>query len=185
MTEGGPGRSSNFTLPKNMRVFERGWLSSNCILFMDDQHSVLVDSGYSSHADQTVRLVQHALAGRPLAKLINTHIHSDHAGGNAAIQRAFGCQTIVPVGSAPAVSTWDEARLSYRATGQRCERFTIDGTVTDGDELEFGDMVWTALAAPGHDPESMIFFNEENGILISADALWEDGFGVVFPELGG
>ncbi len=46
-------------------------------------------------------------------------------------------------------------------------------------------MQWEAMAAPGHDPHSLIFFCASEGILISADALWENGFGVVFPELEG
>jgi glyoxylase-like metal-dependent hydrolase (beta-lactamase superfamily II) len=41
------------------------------------------------------------------------------------------------------------------------------------------------LAAPGHDPSSLIFYCPQHEVLISADALWENGFGVVFPELEG
>ena len=54
------------TLPDSMRVFERGWLSSNNILFFDEEaHGgcALVDSGYLTHAPQTIALVQHALTG--------------------------------------------------------------------------------------------------------------------------
>ncbi|MDB5889223.1 MAG: beta-lactamase protein, partial [Polaromonas sp.] len=40
-------------------------------------------------------------------------------------------------------------------------------------------------AAAGHDPHSVIFFEPVKKILISADALWQNGFGVVFPELEG
>lgn len=38
---------------------------------------------------------------------------------------------------------------------------------------------------PGHDPHSIILFEPERRLLISADALWENGFGVVFPEIEG
>jgi hypothetical protein len=48
-----------------------------------------------------------------------------------------------------------------------------------------GETDWVALAAPGHDPNSLIFYCEQHRCLISADALWENGFGVVFPELDG
>jgi glyoxylase-like metal-dependent hydrolase (beta-lactamase superfamily II) len=48
-----------------------------------------------------------------------------------------------------------------------------------------GDLRWQALAAPGHDPHSLIFYCAGEGLLISADALWENGFGVIFPELDG
>jgi glyoxylase-like metal-dependent hydrolase (beta-lactamase superfamily II) len=41
------------------------------------------------------------------------------------------------------------------------------------------------LAAPGHDPHMVMLFNRERGILISADALWEHGFGAIFPEIEG
>ena len=40
-------------------------------------------------------------------------------------------------------------------------------------------------AAPGHDPHAVLLFEPESGLLLSADALWENGFGVVFPELEG
>ncbi len=43
-------------LPAGMQVFERGWLSSNNILFIGEQQAALVDSGYLTHAPQTLAL---------------------------------------------------------------------------------------------------------------------------------
>ena len=48
-----------------------------------------------------------------------------------------------------------------------------------------GDAMWQVHAAPGHDTHSVILFESDSKTLISADALWENGFGVVFPELEG
>jgi glyoxylase-like metal-dependent hydrolase (beta-lactamase superfamily II) len=48
-----------------------------------------------------------------------------------------------------------------------------------------GDRSWQVHAAPGHDTHSVILFEPAERILVSADALWERGFGVVFPELEG
>ena len=172
-------------LPTGMQVFERGWLSSNNILFMDEQHTALVDSGYLIHAPQTLALVQQALGERKLDLLVNTHLHSDHCGGNALLQRHYGCRTLIPVAETAAVAAWDEDALSYAATGQQCERFGFDAAIQHGDRLQLGGMDWQVLAAPGHDPHSMILYCPQEGILISADALWENGFGVIFPELEG
>jgi glyoxylase-like metal-dependent hydrolase (beta-lactamase superfamily II) len=168
-----------------MRVLERGWLSSNNILFLGSRQSALVDSGYVTQADQTVALVRQALQGRPLDRLINTHLHSDHCGGNAALQRTYACRTTIPATEAGKVQAWDEDGLTYKATGQQCARFTFDETLAPGDVLTLGDMTWQALAAPGHDPHSLILYCADERILISADALWEHGFGVIFPELEG
>ena len=172
-------------LPATMRVFERGWLSSNNVLFIGRDDSALVDSGYVSHAAQTLALVRHELGARRLDRVINTHLHSDHCGGNAALQREYGARVLVPVADAPAVAAWDEKKLSFDACGQQCDRFALNGTVSPGDELVLGDLAWRALAAPGHEPHSLVFFCEQEGIVISADALWENGFGVIFPELEG
>jgi glyoxylase-like metal-dependent hydrolase (beta-lactamase superfamily II) len=169
-------------------VLERGWLSSNNVLVHargDEPGAVLIDSGHVSHAAQTVALVTHALQGRLLSRIVNTHLHSDHCGGNASLQRAFGAPVFVPPGQAEAVRRWDETALSYAPTGQHCERFGIAGTLQPGELLHAGGRRFEVLAAPGHDPESVVLFDAASGLLIAADALWENGFGVVFPELEG
>lgn len=176
-------------LPSDVAVFERGWLSSNNILLhgRDGEPATLVDSSHCLHGEQTAALVRHALRpGEALTALVNTHLHSDHCGGNAALQRAFpGVRLEIPPGEADAVARWDEDALSYRATGQRIERFMPGAVLRAGASLQVGARSWTALAAPGHDPHSLILFDAQDGVLISADALWADGFGVVFPELDG
>ena len=174
---------------EGLTVFERGWLSSNNVLLHgsgDGEPATLVDASHCLHGEQTVALVRHALRrGEALSAIVNTHLHSDHCGGNAALQRAFGARLAIPPGEAAAVSRWDEDALSYRATGQRIERFVHDALLCPGDTLTVGRRTWQALAAPGHDPHSLILFDPRDGVLISADALWADGFGVVFPELDG
>ena len=169
-----------------LTVFERGWLSSNNVLFgAADAPPVLVDSGHCNHAEQTVALVAHALQGRPLARVVNTHLHSDHCGGNAALHSRYGCEITIPAGEADKVARWDEDALTYKLTGQSCPRFSHAGVMSAGDQIELGAMPWHVMASPGHDPESMVLYQPEAQILISADALWENGFGVVFPELEG
>ncbi|WP_020655240.1 MBL fold metallo-hydrolase [Massilia niastensis] len=172
-------------LPPPIRLLERGWLSSNSVLLTGPDDTALIDSGYATHAGQTLALVRHALAGRSLDRLLNTHLHSDHCGGNAALRAAYGCQVAIPALDAARVAAWDEEALSYRATGQQCPRFGFDATLAPGMALMLGGLRWEVLAAPGHDPHALLFFCAEEGVLVSGDALWEDGFGVIFPELAG
>ncbi len=170
---------------EGLTVLERGWLSSNNVLIPDPIGATLVDSGHCVHAPQTLALVRQALQGAPLARVINTHLHSDHCGGNAALQRTFGAAVAIPPGQAAAVAGWDEDRLSHRPTGQRCERFQAQDTLQPGAELRRGGRLWQVLASPGHDPDSVMLFDTTGGVLLSADALWEHGLSVVFPELEG
>lgn len=174
------------TLPRGVTVFERGWLSSNNILLEGSAGTALIDSGYGAHAAQTLALVQASLKDRALDVLVNTHLHSDHCGGNAALQAAYpALRTLIPPGHAAQVQRWDAVALSYEPTGQTCPPFLMTAALQPGTELRLGDAMWQIHAAPGHDPHSVILFEPASRVLVSADALWERGFGVVFPELEG
>lgn len=177
---------SVLALPPGLQVFERGWLSANGIFFKGPDGTALVDSGYASHSAQTVALMQRALGARPLDLLLNTHLHSDHCGGNAALQQAFPqLKTLIPPGLARYVRDWDPVALSYQPTGQQCARFGFEGMLNPGQELSLGSARWQVHAAPGHDPHSVVLFEPGTRTLISADAIWENGFGIVFEELEG
>lgn len=173
-------------LPDGVSVFERGWLSSNNILIRNAGAAALIDSGYHTHSGQTVQLVETALREAPLAMLLNTHLHSDHCGGNAALQARYPeLLTLVPPGHLEAVRSWDPVALGYELIGQECERFSAQGALAPDSTFRMGAAVWEVHSAPGHDPLAVLLFDPDTRTLISADALWEHGFGVVFPELDG
>ena len=169
-----------------MQFIERGWLSANNVIFLEADGGTIVDTGYVAHAEQTLALVDAALDGRPLKRILNTHLHSDHCGGNAALQARWpDVQTWIAPGHAHYVRHWNPDALSYTPTGQNCPRFQATGTLQPGSNVLLGEREWQIHAAPGHDPHSIILFEPQRRILISADALWENGFGVVFPEIEG
>ena len=175
----------SYSLPASMRVFERGWLSANNILFLEGEGATLVDSGYHSHAAQTLALLRQGLDGRQLRRLFITHAHSDHMGGNAALQAEYGCSITIPAGAATAVAGWDADALMLSPLGQSAPAFTYDSLIAAGAEVEMGGLTWQALAAPGHDMDALAYYCPEKRLLISGDALWENGFGLIFPELQG
>lgn len=170
-------------LPPTLRVIERGWLSSNVVVLHDGVSASVIDSGYVKHREQTVALVAQAAEQRPITHLYNTHCHSDHVGGNAALVRAFGCRVYIPEGEAQSVRDWDLIALDLTPWGQRSERFMFDDTLRSGQTYRLGQIDWQVCAAPGHDMDALIWYAPQEKLLISGDALWEDGFGAVFPEL--
>lgn len=168
-----------------LKVVERGWLSANMVVALGP-HSAVIDSGYCTHAEQTLALVQAHFGQAGPQRLLNTHLHSDHCGGNAALQQAWPMlRTLIPPGHASEVAAWNTYALTYEPTGQHCPRFRFDELLNPGQDIMLGDRPWQILAAPGHDPHSVVLFEPDSRTLISADALWENGFGVVFPELEG
>ena len=166
-----------------MHVFVRDWLSANFVVLRSADGGVVIDSGYGKHVPLTLALVasRMGLDGSPLAKIVNTHCHSDHMGGNAALHRAYGCAIAVPAGEAPLVAAWDQRQLLLDYAGQRAERFVATEILEPGSTHVWGDLEWRLLAAPGHDMAALMFFNDEHRLLISGDALWRNGYGFVMP----
>jgi glyoxylase-like metal-dependent hydrolase (beta-lactamase superfamily II) len=170
----------------NAQLLVRGWLSANNIVFLHQGRGQVVDTGYASHADQTLALVAHALAGAPLTDVLNTHLHSDHCGGNAALAARWpGLRTTVPAASRAKLLPWDEGQLSYQDTGQHCPRFVPQAFIADGDSVLLGGRRWQVHAAPGHDPDAVLLFEPQTATLISGDALWQHRLAIIFPELDG
>jgi glyoxylase-like metal-dependent hydrolase (beta-lactamase superfamily II) len=170
------------------QLLVRGWLSANSIVFPGSQAggTAVVDSGYFCHARQTVQLLETALSGRRIDHIVNTHLHSDHCGGNRALQERFrDADTSVPIGFRAAVEPWHEERLSFRDTGQHCPPFRVDRFIVPGERLRLGAREWEVHAAPGHDADAVMFFEPRERILISGDALWERRLAIIFPELAG
>lgn len=186
MTFKDPPVSFSVSLPAGISVFQRDWLSANNVFLHSPEQTVLIDSGYFTHAHMTLSLLGQALQGRALNLLVNTHLHSDHCGGNAAIQHEHpDLQTLIPPGHFQVVSQWKSDELTYDMTGQQCPPFRVTGHLLDEQICTWAGTNWQVYAAPGHDTHAMMFFCPEHRILISGDALWERGFGVIFPELEG
>jgi glyoxylase-like metal-dependent hydrolase (beta-lactamase superfamily II) len=173
-------------LPENIAFIERDWLSANHVMFRDGARVTLVDSGYGKFNDVTLQRVAAQLDRWGAARLddiINTHIHSDHIGGNVALQRAYpGCAIAIPAEEESALRNWDSDAQMLTYADQQAERFSWNAMIKAGQTTTLGGESWEAIATPGHDMGSLVFYCKRLRILISADALWGKGFGFVLPQ---
>ena len=178
--------SANFHLVHpRVTVIERGWLNCNQIVLTSRDENVLIDSGYGRHAQATVGYVEDVLQGSPLHRLINTHCHSDHMGGNRALREKYGCRIALPAEEIRHVVPWTAQSCWSAEMDQYVEEFQFDDTIASDDIVQSGDLQWRAVAAPGHDMGALMFWCESKRILITGDALWARGMGFVWPSIEG
>jgi len=98
--------------------------------------------------------------GWGLDLILNTHWHPDHAGGNAAIQKATGCQIVGP---------------------QEVTRIApLDRPLHEGDEVRLGDTVFRVLETGGHTLGHISYHDAPDGIVFVGDTLFALGCGRVF-----
>ena len=173
--------TQEITLAPGLQAIVRDWLDANHVLITGEAESVLIDTGSSAHAQRTLELVRSALGARRLTRIVNTHCHSDHMGGNAALAQAFGASISVPVDAAPLIDEWNTRELLLDYADQHADRFAYTDTIAASVEIALGGITWRAIAAPGHDMTALVFYAPEHRVLVSGDALWENGFGLVEP----
>ena len=170
--------------------FENGGLV-NCYL-IDAPRRTLIDTGTSSvpKASLLPALKELGWDLSDLRVIINTHLHIDHAGGNAEMQEASGAGIHIHKADAEYTDRDKYAekycRDALRLMGEadqipQAEAFQrsllgrewgIERILEDGDEVDLGgDVRLLVLHTPGHTPGSASFYWESESLLFSGDAV--------------
>ena len=102
-----------------------------------------------------------AAKGWRLTHILNTHHHFDHAGGNEALKKQWGC-TVVGAEN-------DAARIPG-----------IDSRVRDADRFEFGETYAQIFEVPGHTSGHIAFYFPDEGMAFVGDTLFALGCGRLF-----
>jgi glyoxylase-like metal-dependent hydrolase (beta-lactamase superfamily II) len=163
----------------------------NCYV-IDAPRRTLIDTGTASvpQASLLPALAEIGWDPSDLRIIVNTHLHSDHAGGNAEMLEASGAG--VHIHRADAELTDREqylekyCRESLRLMGQadlipQSEAFQrqmlgrewgVERRLEEGDEIDLGaDVRLLVLHTPGHTPGSASFYWESERLLFSGDAI--------------
>lgn len=128
-------------------------------LLTDPAGDVLIDGGYPESAPAIIASI--AKLGfdiRDVKLLLNTHAHSDHAGGLRALQQASGAELWISQGDSAVIAdggAGDRAlgRLRYFGMltgGLKFDPPHIDHTFTDGAVIRVGGIALTAHVTAGH-----------------------------------
>ncbi len=119
---------------------------------------VLIDGGYPEHGpliEQSVSELGFDI--RDVKVLLNSHAHSDHAGGLKYLQDASGAELWVSAGDADVIAAGGAgdralglARLAWYLGGLRFDAPRVDHIFDDGEVVRVGPLELTAHVTPGH-----------------------------------
>jgi glyoxylase-like metal-dependent hydrolase (beta-lactamase superfamily II) len=150
-----------------------GPFQENCFIVGDEGTGVLFDPG-----DEAARI---ALAvertGLEIEKLIITHAHIDHVGAVAALVDEYACPVLMHAEAEPMLRQLPNQALMM---GLRFGKVpVVDGYIEDGEIVDVGALAFRALYTPGHAPGHLAFYSEDEGVVISGDALFAGSVGRV------
>ena len=146
------------------------------VVYDQEKNCVIIDPGCYERQEEEVLfgfIEENKL--KPLA-LLNTHAHIDHILGNAAVKSKYD----IPFYLHKEDLTTLHSVKSY-AHVYGFEKYIPspdpDDYLIDNTELVFGAMKFKIYHTPGHAPGHVVFFNDENKIVINGDVLFNGSFG--------
>ncbi|MBW1783984.1 MAG: MBL fold metallo-hydrolase, partial [Deltaproteobacteria bacterium] len=170
---------------KDLFFVERGWLNGNHFVF-NGEKKVLIDTGYKSDLETTLRLIQDTgFTIRDTELIISTHSHCDHIGGNHMIQKETGCRIMMH----PIEKFFMDNRNGWftwwQYYDQEADFYDVTDTLEDGAPIRLDGLYLEVIHTPGHASGGIALYAPEEEFLISGDALWDGDIGALTPRIEG
>jgi hydroxyacylglutathione hydrolase len=164
-------------LTNNLYLYpEHGMMDCNTYVIKGSP-GIIIDPGSAEYLSSRVNaLKKDGINPSDIGFIVNTHLHIDHCGANAAFKALSGAKIAL-----------------HPVQKHNLQLVMVDGTRLLGDEppefkedflldekrLVFGDIELELVPSPGHTPDSVCFYDRQYKVLICGDVLFEMNTGRV------
>ncbi|HEX2729880.1 MAG TPA: MBL fold metallo-hydrolase [Rubrobacteraceae bacterium] len=152
-----------------------GPFQENCYIVGDKNtgNGVLVDPGDEA-ARISLAVEQTQLE---IEKIVITHAHIDHVGAVSALADEYACPVLMHAEAEPMLKQLPTQAMMM---GLRFGKVpAVDGYIEDEEIIEVGGLRLRSLYTPGHAPGHLAFYEEDEGMVLSGDALFAGSVGRV------
>lgn len=146
-------------------------MATFCYVIGDESSKTcaLVDPAFET--DRILTETEHL--GLKVTHIINTHGHSDHTAGNAAIKSATGAKLLIHAADAGRLGKMLHSTFSWILGGKGSP--PADVLLQDNEVISIGEVGLTVLHTPGHTPGSLCLYSA--GHIFTGDTLFVGAIG--------
>ena len=160
----------------------------DCHIYLLDggREKALIDAGMGRSPEAVLDVIRsHGFSPSQISSILITHAHADHAGGAAALSEATGAVVaasdyeaeLMERGTEEELGLLQAKRAGVFPEDYRFRHCKVGLRLTDGQEIEVGDLKVTALVTPGHTPGSTCYYVElpEGPAIFTGDTVFYEG----------
>lgn len=147
--------------------FELTPFVTNCYVIRDSGEALVIDPG-----EVTPELLE-AIAGFSVKKIVNTHCHCDHCGGNAGILKHTGAKLYCHQDEVPLLRHLEQQGAMFGVAFSPSP--DPDVLLNEGDAVTVGGVEMRVLLTPGHSPGHVALAGD--GFVFSGDVLFAGSIG--------
>ena len=153
------------------------------LLISEDNECILIDPGCAGK-DEKERLKAYLQEnGLVLKRVLNTHLHLDHAFGNSFLFHHYGIGA-----EAHQADEFLLKEMSRRATlfgvGKPDDVTPLRNYLNEGDVIKLGNIELNVLHVPGHSPGSLVYYAPKDNCVFVGDVLFQGCIGRTDLEKG-
>jgi glyoxylase-like metal-dependent hydrolase (beta-lactamase superfamily II) len=157
------------------------WQEVISYLIIGDSVALLFDTG---NGIGNIKEVVESITPLPI-RVLNSHSHFDHVGGNADFSFIYGMDTEFTRGRKPGRTheqVADEVSPAalckplpdgVTAEGHHIKPYEIDEVVSEGYVIDLGTRKLKVISIPGHTPDAIGLLDEQNGLLWTGDTFYK------------
>lgn len=166
------------------------WQEVISYLIIGKDFALLFDSG---NGIGDIKSVVTKITELPI-RVLNSHSHYDHVGGNADFNFIYGMDTDFTKSRMQglphdrvAEEVSNDALCKGLPAGVKAEDhhirpYDIAQLVTDGDTIHLGNRILEIISIPGHTPDAIALLDRENGLLWTGDSYYAGPIWLFAPE---
>ncbi len=159
----------------HLQLFTVNPFQQNTFLIIHEGKALLFDAGFAD--ENELKQLRDALQKHKaeLAAVVLTHAHIDHVAGLQLVLNHFEVPVYM---SHEDLFLWEHAHEQAGMYGIKMEKFGFTPREIRTDtHVEIAGLRMLALFTPGHSPDHLSFYLENEKLLIAGDALFKDSIG--------
>jgi hydroxyacylglutathione hydrolase len=159
----------------NVHPFTVNPFQENSYLLTSDGRAIVVDPGFFNASEMALLSGALEADNAKLEAILLTHAHLDHVFGIDRVRSRYG---ELPVYLHPDDQHfWENYMTSAAMFGFDVQPFGFDPEPIHEGPLSIAGMHLEALFTPGHAPGHLAFYQEQQGWVLSGDALFRESVG--------
>ncbi len=151
------------------------FMENTYLIYGEDKKATIIDPGCYDAREKLALSEFIENEGLEVVQLLNTHCHIDHVLGNSFVKDKYGVELGIHKDDLEVLRAVKAYAPSYGF--QNYEDIEPDYFLEPGKTVQMGGREFEIIFAPGHAPGHVVFYNEDEKILIGGDVLFRASIG--------
>ncbi len=162
----------------NIKIFEFNPIAVNTYVLYDETGECVIIDAACFFPNEQQELLKFINEKKLVVKhLLNTHLHFDHVFGVNFIEAQFDVKMKAHKADKFLLANMEQQMVMFGFPANGDYIPTLTNYIDENDIIEFGNQKLTIMHVPGHSPGSLVFYNKQEGVVVSGDVLFNGSIG--------